>query len=661
MDFTIFILLLPLLSFLLIGVVDLDITKTGKVWSHKAAGLIGTISLALVTILSYTTAYQYFFATERLADGTFPTIVPFNFTWLPLGSLHFDLGILLDPISVMMLVVISTVSLMVHLYSFGYMHGERGFQRYYAYLSLFTMSMLGLVLATNIFQMYLFWELVGVSSYLLIGFYYTSPAAIAASKKAFIVTRFADMFFLVGILIFGYFAHTFNFDFGAHIQYGAGAAAFLPVAISKEVAAAGFLIPTALVLMFIGGAGKSAMFPLHIWLPDAMEGPTPVSALIHAATMVVAGVYQVASLFPIWVEYAPEQLHWVAYIAAFTAFYAAAVACAQRDIKRGLAFSTISQIAYMLVALGVCYALDNHEGGLGYMASMFHLFTHAMFKALLFLCSGAIIVIIGSNFKEYMGGLHKYMPITNACFLIGCIAISGVWPFAGFFSKDEIVSACFEFSPFLGWFMTLVSGMTAFYMFRLYYVIFWGQSYYELEPENRKRPAEVPFVMWGPLVFLAVISIFAGWIPFGHFVSATGQSMEIGLQHFEFSSVAWFSLLAAAIGIGLATWMYLPKHNPVPDMLQKKMPRLHKAALNRFYIDDAWQFFTHKIVFNCFSKPIAWFDRHVIDGTFNFMAWGAQEAGETIRPWQSGDVRSYASWFLTGTIALTLILLCIFS
>ena len=661
MDFTIFILLLPLLSFLLIGVVDLDITKTGKVWSHKAAGLIGTISLALVTILSYTTAYQYFFATERLADGTFPTIVPFNFTWLPLGSLHFDLGILLDPISVMMLVVISTVSLIVHLYSFGYMHGERGFQRYYAYLSLFTMSMLGLVLATNIFQMYLFWELVGVSSYLLIGFYYTSPAAIAASKKAFIVTRFADMFFLVGILIFGYFAHTFNFDFGAHIQYGAGAAAFLPVAISKEVAAAGFLIPTALVLMFIGGAGKSAMFPLHIWLPDAMEGPTPVSALIHAATMVVAGVYQVASLFPIWVKYAPEQLHWVAYIAAFTAFYAAAVACAQRDIKRGLAFSTISQIAYMLVALGVCYALDNHEGGLGYMASMFHLFTHAMFKALLFLCSGAIIVIIGSNFKEYMGGLHKYMPITNVCFLIGCIAISGVWPFAGFFSKDEIVSACFEFSPFLGWFMTLVSGMTAFYMFRLYYVIFWGQSYYELDPENRKRPAEVPFVMWGPLVFLAVISIFAGWIPFGHFVSATGQSMEIGLQHFEFSSVAWFSLLAAAIGIGLATWMYLPKHNPVPDMLQKRMPRLHKAALNRFYIDDAWQFFTHKIVFNCFSKPIAWFDRHVIDGTFNFMAWGAQEAGETIRPWQSGDVRSYASWFLTGTIALTLILLCIFS
>ena len=396
MDFTIFILLLPLLSFLLIGVVDLDITKTGKVWSHKAAGLIGTISLALVTILSYTTAYQYFFATERLADGTFPTIVPFNFTWLPLGSLHFDLGVLLDPISVMMLVVISTVSLMVHLYSFGYMHGERGFQRYYAYLSLFTMSMLGLVLATNIFQMYLFWELVGVSSYLLIGFYYTSPAAIAASKKAFIVTRFADMFFLVGILIFGYFAHTFNFDFGAHIQYGAGAATFLPVAISKEVAAAGFLIPTALVLMFIGGAGKSAMFPLHIWLPDAMEGPTPVSALIHAATMVVAGVIQIARMFPMWMEYAPSSLSIVVWVGAITAFYAAAVACAQSDIKRVLAFSTISQIAFMVVALGA--SLPGHEGALidnhaslGYMAGLFHLFTHAMFKACLFLGAGCII------------------------------------------------------------------------------------------------------------------------------------------------------------------------------------------------------------------------------------------------------------------------------
>ena len=641
------ILLLPMLSFLILGL-------AGMKMSHKVAGLIGTTSLGIVTILSYITAFGYFTA-DRCADGAFATIVPYNFTWMKFGALHFDLGIMLDPISVMMLIVISTVSLMVHIYSFGYMHGEKGFQRYYAFLSLFTMSMLGLVLATNIFQMYLFWELVGVSSYLLIGFYYPLHAAVAASKKAFIVTRFADLFFLIGILIFGYYTESFSFSFVDNLQMAAGTASFITVDAAKAVAAGGFIIPTALVLMFIGGAGKSAMFPLHIWLPDAMEGPTPVSALIHAATMVVAGVYQVASLFPIWVQYAPETLHYVAYIAAFTAFYAAAVACCQRDIKRGLAFSTISQIAYMLVALGVCFAVDNHHGGLGYMAGIFHLFTHAMFKALLFLCSGAIIVIIGSNFKDYMGGLHKYMPITNICFLIGCLAIAGIPPFAGFWSKDEIISACFQFSPFMGWFMTVVAGMTAFYMFRLYYVIFWGQSYYELDPENRRKPQEVPFVMWGPLVFLAIISCLCGLIPFGHFVSATGQSYDIHID----MSVATTSVIVAIIGIGLATYMYAPKKTPLADALAKKMPKLHKAALNRFYIDDAWQFFTHKIVFGCFSKPIAWFDRHVIDGTFNFMAWGTQEAGETIRPWQSGDVRSYAIWFLTGTVALTLCLLAL--
>lgn len=671
-DYAYLILLLPFLSFLLLGLLGMKMPQ-------RTAGIIGTCVLAVVFGLSLYTAYHYFFYTgtyQAMTDtfdvvggrldggkGVYPTVTVFNFTWLKFTELlTFNIGFRLTPISVMMLIVITTVSLMVHIYSFGYMAErdenykaegyEKGFQRFYAFLSLFTMSMLGLVVATNIFQMYLFWELVGVCSYLLIGFYYPLHAAVHASKKAFIVTRFADLFFLIGILFFSFYVGTFNYDLSA-----------TPGLTDKLTALAAnpaltWVLPSALFLMFIGGAGKSAMFPLHIWLPDAMEGPTPVSALIHAATMVVAGVYQVASLLPIYIQFgATEQLHWIAYIAAFTAFYAAAVACCQRDIKRGLAFSTISQIAYMLVALGVCTALEG-EGGLGYMASMFHLFTHAMFKALLFLCSGAIIVIIGSNFKEYMGGLHKYMPITNICFLIGTIAISGFWPLAGFFSKDEIVSACFHFSPALGWFMTLVSGMTAFYMFRLYYVIFWGQSYYELDPEHRRKPQEVPFIMWGPLVFLAVISCMAGWIPFGHFVSADGLVEEIGLQSFHFTSVAWFSLLAATIGFALATFMYAGKKQPVADALAKTFPALHKAALNRFYIDNAWQFFTHKIVFSLFSVPIAWFDRHVIDGTFNFMAWGTNEAGESLRPWQSGDVRQYAVWFITGTVALTLVLLC---
>lgn len=650
------ILLLPFLSFLLLGLLGMKMPK-------KVAGYIGTALMLVVVCLCYYTAYQYFFGVGREASGLYPTVTVFNLTWLDFGKspifgidLLFKIGFRLTPISTMMLLVITTVSLMVHIYSFGYMAErdenyqvegyEKGFQRFYAFLSLFTMSMLGLVVATNIFQMYLFWELVGVCSYMLIGFYYPKHAAVHASKKAFIVTRFADLFFLFGILIYSYYAGTFNYDLGVMPE--------LANNLTHMQQTASWLIPTALFLMFIGGAGKSAMFPLHIWLPDAMEGPTPVSALIHAATMVVAGVYQVASLFPIYVKFgAVEQLHWIAYIAAFTAFYAAAVACAQADIKRGLAFSTISQIAYMLVALGVCFALDNHHGGLGYMAAMFHLFTHAMFKALLFLCSGAIIVIVGSNFYQYMGGLRKYMPITNVCFLIGCLAIAGIPPFSGFFSKDEIIAACFQFSPFLGWFMTVVAGMTAFYMFRLYYLIFWGKSYYEADPDHRRRPQEVPFVMWGPLVFLAIISVFAGLIPFGHFVSATGESYDI---HIDWS-VATTSIVAAVIGISLATWMYAGKEWPVADKLERTFPKLHKAALNRFYIDDAWQYFTHKIVFRCFSRPIAWFDRHVVDNTFNFLAWGTNEAAESIRPWQSGDVRGYATWFISGAVALLLALL----
>ena len=650
------ILLLPFLSFLLLGLLGMKMPK-------KVAGYIGTALMLVVVCLCYYTAYQYFFGVGREASGLYPTVTAFNLTWLDFGKspifgidLLFKIGFRLTPISTMMLLVITTVSLMVHIYSFGYMAErdetyqvegyEKGFQRFYAFLSLFTMSMLGLVVATNIFQMYLFWELVGVCSYMLIGFYYPKHAAVHASKKAFIVTRFADLFFLFGILIYSYYAGTFNYDLGVMPE--------LANNLTHMQQTASWLIPTALFLMFIGGAGKSAMFPLHIWLPDAMEGPTPVSALIHAATMVVAGVYQVASLFPIYVKFgAVEQLHWIAYIAAFTAFYAAAVACAQADIKRGLAFSTISQIAYMLVALGVCFALDNHHGGLGYMAAMFHLFTHAMFKALLFLCSGAIIVIVGSNFYQYMGGLRKYMPITNVCFLIGCLAIAGIPPFSGFFSKDEIIAACFQFSPFLGWFMTVVAGMTAFYMFRLYYLIFWGKSYYEADPDHRRRPQEVPFVMWGPLVFLAIISVFAGLIPFGHFVSATGESYDI---HIDWS-VATTSIVAAVIGISLATWMYAGKEWPVADKLERTFPKLHKAALNRFYIDDAWQYFTHKIVFRCFSRPIAWFDRHVVDNTFNFLAWGANEAAESIRPWQSGDIRGYATWFISGAVALLLALL----
>lgn len=627
MELTILILLLPFLSFLILGI-------GGKWMSHRTAGAIGTLILGAVVVLSYVTAFQYFSA-PRLEDGTFATLIPYNFTWLPFTeTLRFDLGILLDPISVMMLIVISTVSLMVHIYSFGYMKGETGFQRYYAFLSLFTMSMLGLVVDTNIFQMYLFWELVGVSSYLLIGFYYTKPAAIAASKKAFIVTRFADLGFLIGILIYGYYGGTFGFT---------------PDTVSL-ISGGASMLPLALGLMFIGGAGKSAMFPLHIWLPDAMEGPTPVSALIHAATMVVAGVYLVARMFPLFIAYAPDTLHMIAWVGAFTAFYAASVACVQSDIKRVLAFSTISQIGFMMVALGVCTSMDPHHGGLGYMASMFHLFTHAMFKALLFLGAGSIIHAVHSNEMSAMGGLRKYMPITHWTFLIACLAIAGIPPFSGFFSKDEILAACFQYSPAMGWVMTVIAAMTAFYMFRLYYGIFWGKGNKELHAHH--TPHESPLAMTFPLMFLAVVTCGAGFIPFGHFISSNGESYSIHLD----LSVAVTSVVIAIISIGIATWMYKNAKQPVANALAKRFNGLWTAAYHRFYIDDIYQFITHKIIFRCISTPIAWFDRHVVDGFFNFLAWATNTTSDEIRGLQSGQVQQYAYVFLCGALALILLL-----
>lgn len=634
MEHVILILVLPLISFLILGL-------AGMKMKPQVAAAIGTVTLGIVTLLSYYTAIVYF-GGGRGADGTFPTLIPYNAVWLPFTeTLHIDMGILLDPISVMMLIVISTVSLMVHIYSLGYMKGEKGFQRYYAFLSLFTMSMLGLVVATNIFQMYLFWELVGVSSYLLIGFYYTKPEAVAASKKAFIVTRFADLGFLIGILFYGYYAGTFSFT-----------------PQMQMLAAAGTMIPLALGLMFIGGAGKSAMFPLHIWLPDAMEGPTPVSALIHAATMVVAGVYLVARMFPLYIGYAPEVLHWIGYIGAFTALYAAIVACVQTDIKRVLAFSTISQIGFMMVALGVCTSANPHEGGLGYMASMFHLFTHAMFKALLFLGAGAIIHAVHSNEMRDMGGLRKHMPVTHITFLIACLAIAGIPPLSGFFSKDEILTAAFEFSPVMGWTMSIIAGLTAFYMFRLYFGIFWGNPNQNKHSENghQHTPHEAPLTMTIPLIFLAAVTCVAGFIPFGKFISSNGEAYTIHLN----SQVAITSICIAIIAISIATWVYR-KYSPT-GVRKLKAPfkgtgKVWKAAYNRFYIDNIYQFITHKIIFGCISAPIAWFDKHVVDGFMNFLAWATDAVSDEIRGLQSGHIQQYSMVFLGGALLLIVIIL----
>ncbi len=638
MNYTLLILITPFVLFLLLGL-------TGHKMKNNLAGIIGTIGMAFATVLSYITAYQYFFVNGKV-EGAYKAAIPLSFEWLRFtDKLHIDLGILLDPISVMMLVVITTVSLMVHLYSLSYMHGEKGFHRYYSFLSLFSFSMLGLVVATNIFQMYIFWELVGVSSYSLIGFYYTKPSAVAASKKAFIVTRFADLGFLIGILILSYFTGTFDFEILTADNAG------LVVNSTAGLSFMGLSVASwAMMLIFMGGAGKSAMFPLHIWLPDAMEGPTPVSALIHAATMVVAGVYLVARLFPVYFFATPDVLQVITYVGVFTALFAAIIAFTQTDIKRVLAFSTISQIAYMMVALGVS-GYDGEEG-LGYMASMFHLFTHAFFKALLFLGAGSVIHAVHSNEMENMGGLRKHMPITHITFLIACLAIAGILPFSGFFSKDEILAAALHHNITAFITLLLVAGMTSFYMFRLYFSIFWGK---EKSYDEHHQPHESPWLMTLPLIILAVFSIFSGFIHFSEFITSDHLPLH---AHIEWGSVAIPSILVALIGIVAAAALYM-RGSEMPAKITKTLGGFYTATLHKFYLDEVWMFITKNIIFKYISMPIAWFDRNVIDGAMNGLAWTTQKVSIAIKGFQSGQVQFYAWIFVMGVLIITILTLAI--
>lgn len=629
-SFTLLILLLPLITFFVLGLLSNRLKPAG-------AALIGTTNLAMITVVSYFTAYQYL-SSANSASGYLP-VTAFNTLWLSFtDQLQIHLGIMLDPLSVMMLVVITTVSLMVHIYSMGYMKGEKGFQRYYAFLSLFTFSMLGLVVATNIFQMYIFWELVGVSSYLLIGFYYERPAAVAASKKAFIVTRFADLGFLIGILILSFNSNTFDFitltSPDGPVISGATGALFMGLSATSW----------AMLFIFMGGAGKSAMFPLHIWLPDAMEGPTPVSALIHAATMVVAGVYLVARLFPIFFFAAPSSLEVIMYVGSFTSLFAAIIACTQMDIKRVLAYSTLSQIGYMMVALGVS---GYGEAGLGYMASLFHLFTHAFFKALLFLGAGSVIHAVHSNVMADMGGLRKYMPITHITFLIACLTIAGIPPLSGFFSKDEILVAAFEHNRIIFAVQWLVAGITAFYMFRLYFSIFWNRS-----PVYRHTPHESPPTMTIPLLILAAASVLAGLVPFNEWVTSDGKPLALSFHW----AIALPSVFIALAGMGAAALLYY-KESRRADSISHLVQGFYTAASRKFYVDELYLFITHRLIFRFISRPVAWFDRHIVDGTMNLIGNTTVGLSTAIKSIQSGHLQVYIWFFTSGALLLTLIML----
>ena len=631
MDFsyTLYIVLIPLFTFLITGLL-------GHKIKDSISGLIGTFGLGASAVISYLTAYNYFFKLGKV-EGAYKAIIPFNTTWINFtDKLHIDLGVLIDPISVMMLVVITTVSLLVHIYSLGYMKGDKGFSRFFAFLSLFTFSMLGLVVATNIFQMYMFWELVGLSSYLLIGYYYTKPSAVAAAKKAFIVTRFADLGFLIGILFLSYTTGTFDF-----ISLNENATVF------AQAAPLGFMglsvLTWALILIFIGGAGKSAMFPLHIWLPDAMEGPTPVSALIHAATMVVAGVFLVARLFPLFNAVDAIALEIVAIIGGLSSLFAAIIACTQVDIKRVLAFSTMSQIGYMMLALGVS---GMGEEGTGFMASMFHLFTHAMFKALLFLGAGSIIHAVHSNNITEMGNLRKYLPITHITFLIACLAIAGIPPFSGFFSKDEILVAAMNHHPFYFWIEWAVAGLTAFYMFRLYFGIFWAND------KKYEHAHESPFSMTLPLILLAIATIFVGFIPFNELVTSDGGLLY---KHMHWD-IALASIAIGLVGIIIA-FIFYKKENDWSNKLEKSFGRFYTYALNKFYFDELYIFVTKKIIFKRIATPMAWLDRNVINASVDGIATATNYCSDKIKGMQSGQVQDYLTAMLVSIIVLVFIVI----
>ncbi len=639
--------LLPLATFVVLGLF-------GRKYFAKSAGIIGTASLLTSTLLSFVAAKQYFFVDGKV-NGVYQKIIALKYTWLQFSpNVSIDMGVIVDPISVMMLIVVTSVSLMVHVFSLGYMKGEERFATYYAFLSLFTFSMLGLILSVNIFQVYMFWELVGVSSFLLIGYYFNKPSAVAASKKAFIVTRFADLGFLIGIMIVGFYGGTLDIGLLIEKFTSAQSPEFISITTASFLGAS--MLTWGLVLIFMGGAGKSAMFPLHIWLPDAMEGPTPVSALIHAATMVVAGVYLVARLFPVY-SMDEAALSIITYVGAFSALLAAVIACTQTDIKRVLAYSTMSQIGYMMFALGV--SKNGGENGLGYMASMFHLFTHAFFKSLLFLGAGSVIHMVHSNEMKDMGGLRKLMPITHAAFLIACLAIAGIPPFAGFFSKEEILTAAFHENKLIYGVALFTAALTSFYMFRLYFNIFWSKeadakAHHSAGHDESHDHGEGTWTMKLPLLILAACAVGVGFIPFSQFITSDGAPLETHIDMVFSIAPVTLSILAILLSAS-----FYKSHNAKSDKVVAFFGGFYRAAYKKFYVDELYLFITKKIVFPLIGQPIAWADRNIVDGFMLLLANTTAKISTAIKGVQSGKVQNYALYFFGGVLALSVLFIYI--
>jgi NADH-quinone oxidoreductase subunit L len=577
-----------------------------------------------------------------------------NLDWFQIGPLHMQLGIYIDGLTAVMLIVVTTVSLMVHIYSLGYMHGDVRYTWFFVVLSLFTGAMLDVVVASNLFQLLVGWEVMGVCSYLLIGHWYEDPVNSGSAIKAFITTRIGDVPFMFGIfaLIFATGMTTSN------IQVISSLVANHQVSTTLVTAAA--------LLLFGGTIGKSAQFPLYVWLPDAMAGPTPVSALIHAATMVAAGIYLVARTFQVFVSADPIALHVVAVIGAITLLLAAFLALVQNDIKRVLAYSTVSQLAYMVAALGL--------GPEGYPAAMFHLFTHAFFKALLFLGAGSVIHAVHSNDMDDMGGLRKLMPVTFVTFVIGSLALGGVPPFAGFFSKDEIILAAKNGHDYWLAVVLLVGAvLTAFYTTRMVLKTFFGGY------RGEAHPHESPRVMTTPLIVLAGATCFVGLLgfaplgaPFLDWVYFGGEPLEPVFSPL----VALISIVAVAIGIWGGYTVY--KRWRTPDPITR-LGGAYTLLEHKYYLDDIYwngiirpirdplaaaAYWTNQHVIDgivngtaklayAFSAVSVWFDRNVIDGVVNGAGTVAAVFGRGLRTIQTGKVQYYAVGLFAGVIVLT--------
>jgi len=563
-------------------------------------------------------------------------------------SLHVDVGLRIDGLSAVMLVVVTSVSLLVQIYSQGYMEGDTGYSRYFMWMSLFTAAMLGLVIVDSILIVYVFWELVGLGSYLLIGFWFQKKSAGDAAKKAFLTTRLGDVGFAIGVLLIFTKADTFN------------------IPLIQELAQRGELSDTVITLfalfVFAGAVGKSAQFPLHVWLPDAMEGPTPVSALIHAATMVAAGVYLVARMFPVF-QASDEAMTTVAYVGGFTAIFAASMGIVMTDMKRVMAYSTLSQLGYMMLALGVG----------GYIAAVFHLLTHAFFKALLFLGSGSVNHATNTFDMRKMGGLRKYMPITYVTFLVGSLSLAGIFPFAGFWSKDEILGSAWADDKILFLVAMAVVFMTAFYSFRAVFLTFEGDYRGGEEPEHgthgggHGKPHESGWVMALPLVILAVPAFAAGFVnlPFGsadglaHILEgALPESSAEALHHEDFNlAIALGSLALAAAGIGLAYAIYQAKVVS-SESLQNIWGPVHTLVARKYYMDELYEnVIVRDLLYRNVCRILQWVDTNIIDFAVNGSGQLSRWAGDRLRWVQSGSVQAYGTVGFAGLIVASFLML----